>query len=247
MGSTRLRRIAHGRPNTTPAAPTIFVHIPKCAGKSVHASLGLDKLKTVRDAVNFYHSDIATSFGHMSLRGLVEADVISATQVKRAFVFTIVRNPYGRAISLYRYLRQIGRWDPALDPHSRREGALGVGSPDPAPMQADFLAFLGAIGQGIPTVGLYNTLGLSQCNPQHHWLEDVEVDFIGRYEQLEQDFQEVSRRVLGERRELPHVNVSKVATGVEMADFLNEEAVALIRQIYREDFRRFGYSLDVPT
>lgn len=245
--STRLRRAVDGRTNRRAATPAIFIHIPKSAGKSVHLGLGLDKLKNLRDAVNFYHPDFATSFGHMSLRDLVATDVITTAQVERSFVFTVVRNPYTRAVSLYRYLRQIRRWEPVSDVHARRGEASGSAVLDLEAIQADFIDFLEAVRCGVPPVGLYNARGLSQGNPQHHWLTDVKVDLIGRYETIGASFAEISARVLGRRTELPRVNVSKVASDVRMVDFLTDTAVDLIRDIYDEDFRMFGYSTDISA
>lgn len=69
--------------------------------------------------------------------------------------------------------------------------------------------------------------------PQSWWLDD-DVDFIARFEQLDEDFARVSDISLN------HHNASKHR---HWSDELDAPTVRLAVQFYTEDFRRFGYEV----
>lgn len=51
----------------------------------------------------------------------------------------------------------------------RRYGCVSENGPDP--------------------IGIHHVLGTSHCNPQVRWIENLEMDFVGRYENLAEDFE----------------------------------------------------------
>lgn len=63
------------------------------------------------------------------------------------------------------------------------------------------------------------------------------VDFVGRFENLEEDFREVCRRI-GISVELPHINKSGRAG---YRDYYDDETRELTARLYAEDIERFGY------
>jgi len=106
-----------------------------------------------------------------------------------------------------------------------------------------FAEFCEAIGRcDYPPVGLYNYRGLNQCNPIVRWLTDGDgkpiVDFVGRYENLEADFQDVCRRI-GIREAIPRKNTTRHEP---YREYYNDHTRAIIERVYRDDLERFDYS-----
>lgn len=66
---------------------------------------------------------------------------------------------------------------------------------------------------------------------------EVLVDFIGRFETLEEDFNKVCNRLSIERR-LPHKNPSKHAS---YRDYYNERTCRLVKDAFAQDIALLGY------
>ena len=203
-----------GRPDA------VFIHIPKTAGSSVFDVLhgfGALKYRYGSEVSRSFPQRGMVSFAHMDYAGLVQGGLVSPRFDRAAFKFTFVRNPYDRAVSLYLYLRRL----------------------DLVPEETSFVEFLRELERdGCPRIGPYNYLGLSQCNPQVRWTEQVDMDFVGRFESLEEDFAELLTRLGLDPRPLPHRNPT---TRRDDRTYLTEEARELVVRCYAEDFDAFGY------
>ena len=77
--------------------------------------------------------------------------------------------------------------------------------------------------------------------PQAKWVEGVDLDFLGRFENLQEDFNRLCDALDIERRELPHVNATE--HGPCSAHY-DDMAQGIIRGHYSIDFKRFGYEID---
>jgi hypothetical protein len=200
---------------------SLFIKVPKNAGTSVHHALrpyGLVKLKTVRAVRLCFSNAGRVSFDHMSVGGLIALGVVKREFVDSAFKFTLCRDPYDRAVSLYRYLSDYSY----LNWHK----------------WPTFTEFLRLIAAGhYERIGPYNDRGLSQANPQVEWLRDVRPDKIYKVENLDEFIRDISKRWGIKLGSMPHLNRSP-GHGIE----LRREDKALIEQIYAEDFERFGYA-----
>lgn len=238
--STRARRWAVGLPVTSDRPPAIFIHVPKSAGKSLIAGLGLEKHNSFHGAAQFFYPGHPVTFGHMSLLDLVRARVVPEWYLESAFVFTFVRNPYTRAVSLFRYLLEVRRLDDIVSPGFRK--AAITTRPDSAVVFGEFMRFLESVAKGVTRIGAYNTFALSQANPQVRWTEGLRIDFVGSFENFMHDYRHVALRVTGEERDPVHDNASKLLGHLSSDDFLHEESRALIEHIYGEDFEAFGYA-----
>ena len=159
------------------------------------------------------HLDVATAkavFGPISFQ--------------RYFKFCFVRNPWDRLVSAYHYLqdggmeRQVSPWTAQyLAPHD------------------DFQSF---VLRGLQTDPV---LEERHFRPQYQYVSDssarVRVDFVGRFENLNRDFELVAGR-LGIEATLPQLNVS--ARG-DYHGYYDEETARIVADVYERDITLFGY------
>ncbi len=74
--------------------------------------------------------------------------------------------------------------------------------------------------------------------PMSHFL-DSSVSFLGRFESLSEDFDTISRDLGVEKISLQHLN--KTVRKLNFEEYYNFETESLVRDMYREDFKTFGY------
>jgi hypothetical protein len=204
----------------------LFYWVPKAAGTSIYTVLlnyACPRHRWLTPTEPFHNKGF-TTFGHVHLPDLVKAGIVSEEYVRGAFKFAFVRNPFDRLVSLFSYLKKL--------PLDEVPPAMGF---------EEFCALV--TERPIDPVGLYNFKGLSQCNPQVHWLCDesgrLVVDFVGKYETLDQDFAEVCRRIGIPAPDMPHENKSQHAP---YQDYYNERTRSAVAKFYRRDLETFGYS-----
>ena len=65
-----------------------------------------------------------------------------------------------------------------------------------------------------------------------------DLDFLGRFENLQDDFDDLCDILEIERRELPHLNASERGP---WQDYYDLQTQRIIRDYYAEDFERLGY------
>ncbi len=144
------------------------------------------------------------------------------------FKFTFVRNPWDRLVSGYFYLKygktaKIDReW---AERHLSRYN--------------DFGAF---VRDWVTPKNIYTEKHL---RPQCTFLCDGrlahEVDFLGRFENLRDDFGHVRRILGGIGSDLEHLNASK---RYDYRQYYTDETRAIVAEAYRTDIELFGYEFD---
>jgi len=146
------------------------------------------------------------------------------------FKFTFVRNPYDRIFSAYNYLKKGG--GNIHDKKFSDEHLSGIQS-----FEAFVLEYLNET-----TMHAYVHL-----LPQVEFLKKKDgtmgVDFIGRYESLDRDFNVVRKR-LGITRDLSHDNPT-TSRNVHYSKSFTDEMRRKIYLIYNEDFRELQYPEDI--
>ena len=202
---------------------SIFIWIPKNAGTSVYTMLRKEDLVGFANppAARFYFRNAGrVTFGHMNIGALVDQGIVKQGFVDRAFKFALVRDPYTRAASLYRYHLKRG-----LVQNWHRSPTFGQ--------------FLQLLADGLyDRIGPYKVSGLSLCNPQVEWLRDAWPDKIYKTEDLGTFISDISARWQIPPPQIVHANSS-----TDLGDLnLSSSEKALIEQIYAEDFERFGYA-----
>jgi hypothetical protein len=199
----------------------VFIWIPKTAGASFFSCLDAPKFWVSLHRIKYRFANNGTvTFSHIDYAELVKKGYVSRKFDESAYKFAFVRNPYDRAVSLFFYLQK-----------------YGILSSDET-----FLGLCRRLNEeGCEPVGLYNVSGLSQCNPQVRWIENIEMDFIGRFESIGEDSEKVFRELGLQGVHLPEINKTRHA---DYREYYCVESKEIVEKFYEEDFRRFGYKYE---
>ena len=154
-------------------------------------------------------------FGNGKSHGIELSHFIFDRKNSNCFSFAFVRNPYKRFLSAYFFL--VG-------------GGLGL------KQQVEKDKFIGNsdIDEFIKTK-LKNSLEQEHLTPQHHFIPDG-VDYLGKVENMQEDFNEICKVIGLDPIQLPYEN----RTPKYEYELTNEQK-DIIYEIYKEDFIRFGY------
>ncbi|HFD80723.1 MAG TPA: hypothetical protein ENK05_10090 [Gammaproteobacteria bacterium] len=144
---------------------------------------------------------------------------ISPAQWREAFKFAYVRNPWDKVVSHYHYrvqTNQTGLAAGGLDFNQWVRLAYGEKDPRYYDKPRFFM-------------------------PQKDWVSDrsgrIIVDFVGRFERLQEDFRVVCK-TLGIEKTLPHIRKSSHG---HYRDYYAEDTREIIGQWFRDDIDAFGY------
>lgn len=208
----------------------MFVHIPKCAGQSVETfflhRVGLDWER--RAPLLLRPNDVPAlgppRLAHLKAREYVANKWMTPEQFGSYFKFAFVRDPWDRTASFYRFLGYHRRC--SFPRFVRRHlPALVVGR------KAWFLC------------------------PQVEYLHDSDgrllVDFVGRFETLQQDFRRACAHLGIADAELPHVNSSHAPRSplsrlirprsVPYRQMYDARTALAVADVYAADVEAFGY------
>ena len=217
----------------------LFVHIPKTAGQSVEQFfmdlLGLD-WEHDREALLLQSNDDPArgteKLAHLSASEYVDCGYLPQQEFSAYFKFSFVRNPWSRILSEYRYRNYFHH-----------------------------LSFRDFVLNKLPRPGWDDQY--RHVMPQYDMLHDRQgnllVDFVGRFESLQQDFDRVCERLGIVDSSLPHRNRSdKKSRDLKrklrnflfmngenrfqnMAEFYDDETREAVMEYYRKDIDTFGY------
>lgn len=159
-------------------------------------------------------------FRHLTAPELRAA--IGATRWKRWFSFTIVRNPWDKVASHYHY--RVRTNQTALRTHPVAFGEwvrLTYGEQDRRYFDSPKMFM-----------------------PQTDWLVDEEgkimVEFIGRFERLEQDFRTICHRI-GRDAQLPHLKKSERG---DYRTLYTDATTEIVGKWFARDLANFNYSFE---
>ena len=206
----------------------LFVHIAKTGGTSIRAALRWYRWKDPYRIPQFLCSRIS-SLSHHRLgckiprhaKGVAAYEMLPRDLFNELFKFAFVRNPWDLQVSSYHHIQR-------ERPHLLK----GI---------KDFEAFL---RWKLDPARPYQYIIDTSIELQSEYLIDLNgniiVDFIGRYERLEEDFQEACDRIGIKAPKLPHRRQAKDRTAYQ--EYYTDEAVELIARHFRRDVEMFGYS-----
>jgi hypothetical protein len=208
----------------------LFVHIAKTGGTSVRAALAPLRWRDPLYIPQFIASRISHATGHRTASKLPRhAKIIAAKEMlpmelfDSLFKFAFVRNPWDL---------QVSSWH-----HLRRERPRLVEDIE------DFPEF---IRWKLDPDRPYQYHVDTSIELQTDYLKDLHgeiiVDFIGKYEKLEEDYHEACRRIGITPPPLPHKRQAKGRTGYR--SYYDDRTAGMVAEYFRPDIEAFGYSFD---
>ena len=201
--------------------PILFVHIPKTAGTSMR--------RWMKDAYGKIHSFIHAPISNENLKNLNMPS------------FTVIRNPYDRAFSAFKYRRQILE-DRADNPIFEDElFALKQGF---EPWVVNYFDKPWTVfDEGLEIYGPRGMHDLAIDLPQADWItinDKIKVDIILRYESIDQDLLQV-QSLINYHKKLPKKNISTFHTSQNYRDFYTDKSKKIIEKLYEKDLDLFHY------
>ncbi len=197
----------------------LFVHIFKTAGTSITDSFARFCYRPGSSRPSNWMAFLSTNW--KKIHRIPIKKHATALQIRAAmdreiydsfFKFSFVRNPWDWQVSLYHYI---------LDhpENCGHEETKKMGSFRNFVFSREKLTFT-------QTSCLVDESG------------NLLVDFVGKFENLDQDFQSICHKV-GISASLPHINKSK---RTDYQDYYDAETRDLTSRLYAEDIERFGYT-----
>lgn len=222
----------------------IFIKSLKTAGTSVEAALsnhcgGNDVVVPINDFGHnrdekgeFVHRAMNADEFYRKIGQHVDAPTIKAREPAEIwnnyFKFSITRNPWDRALSYFFWDK---RQDPALKPRKRFYHYLGVPFDEFAIVKNQFTEFVKS--------------GSLENNDRFYCIDDqLCADFVIRYENLEEDYNEVCRRIGIPVTGLPHLKTGIRQERRSISNYYDNETRDIIAQLHRNDLRLFGYQFE---
>lgn len=215
----------------------IFIHIPKCAGTSIETALGhfdghtgrggqdhrtirmiekpILKFATFSDKENILEVLRRTRDSFKEAENPKNKISVTSEQYQSYFKFSFVRNPWARAFSWYKNVNR----------DEIHQKSLGLNE------MISFKEFLKRFA------------GEGMLRPQTYWLKNfegkIDLDFIGRFENLEEGFGEVAKRLNMQELSLPH----KIkGSSKDYRDYYDDDSIQIVQKVYKEEIELFGYS-----
>ncbi len=207
------------KPVTVPCR-ALFIHIPKCAGVAM-----LSALEQRIDIVRFGP--------HLKAVDIFDAHGMYKNQ--KYFVFTFVRNPWDRLVSTFFYIMRGGR---APVDQRRRDTILHK-------YKGNFKEFVLDIENWINIKeedSIYPDKYIPHFRPQYEYICDLDgtclVDFIGKIETLDNDFQELCAVLSVERANLKRKNKT---SHKKYFKYYDDETRTIVARYYAKDIELFQY------
>lgn len=217
----------------------IFIHIPKCAGTSIEAALGhlgnhggrggqdhrnirMIEQPLLTPAVlsskeNIFFALHRLRRKYKKLSNPQNKITVSTKQYKSYYKFTIVRNPWARAYSWYKNVMR----------DEMHQKSYKVND------QISLNAFLKLHA------------GKLALRTQTYWIKDfkgaIPLDFIGRFETINDDFQQICEAMKIPDITLPH-NIK--GSGEDYREHYDEASIKIIEEVYKEEIEMFDYSFE---
>jgi len=214
----------------------LFVHIAKTGGTSIRSVLGRHDWKDPYSAAAFLCHRISHLCGHRigtklpRHAAIVGAqEMLSPARFDAFYKFAFVRNPWDRHVSAYHHF---------LREQPQVLAAQRIGS------FQDFSRWLLEESQGYrgPKHVLVASLRRLQIAHLVNHEGAIVVDFVGRYEQLEEDFHQICRRVGWPVATLPHRR--RAGDRRDYRTYYTDAIADQVGQAFGQEAVTFGYRFD---
>lgn len=249
----------------SPKHKFIFIHIPKTAGSSLNSVLAATdegKIVTTRigaggqkfvlnapakekDLIQWardnkmptVYEEKSKDYAHVYYP---ESKILCGQLIQKEgyFSFSFVRNPFDRAVSAFTYALR------------RKEFEGNENNVDPNFKFLDFKEFCKKYLKDkmfCDPVTRYNVHFL----PQNRFIYDPIdsatkgepfVDFVGKLENINEDFQSICKKIKLPNLKLPHARSQERKKPYQ--SFYDEESIDIVKTIYKKDLELFGYEFE---
>lgn len=217
----------------------IFIHIPKCAGTSVTHSLVhnlyLESPNKNEWRFNGVNKELAQIFKehpeegncdqlnqHEKFYSVKQFFIENELDINEYFKFSFVRNPWSRIVSTFAYGKKMAE---ESDPWTDWANHL---------KDLDFLNFTKEYG---PEIQL-EWVSEQKISKNDLGEPDIGLDFIGKNETLQEDFNYICDKIGVHRQKIAHVNKNPHK---HYTEHYNNETRDIISKKYAKDIEFFGY------
>jgi len=189
----------------------LFIHIPKTGGCSLKKSL----VSVDGDFIDTKHKKIKRLRTEFKLH--------------EYFKFAFVRNPWDRFVSAYFYLKEVQN-----NPNHEWPSDIWKSNV----INNDFDTFSKFVRSGI-----WKGSRWFHFYPQYDYIvnghnKDIDIDFVGRFENLQEDFDKVCEHIGLSPQKLIPTNISRHK---HYTEYYNEDTKKIIADYYRKDIEYFRY------
>ncbi|MBC9798669.1 sulfotransferase family 2 domain-containing protein [Sinomicrobium weinanense] len=195
--------------------PMIFVHIPRTAGSSIGSLT--KQLNIVVKGHNIHNKKHIFYYETKECKSKIYPS------------FSVIRNPWERAVSSFFYLNNGG-----LNKYDLRDKQRYIQK-----YNGDFKAF---IKNEFVSNKVYEQLHFI---PQYKWITDLNgnivIGSILKYESLNNDFNDFLQKNNRRPVTIPIINGSK---HVHYPQYYDKETIEIIRNVYQQDIILFDYEFD---
>ena len=187
----------------------IFVHIPKCGGTSIENFFGIDSGKFCKQTLCGFYKN----YGWLQHCTLAEMETDFNIDINKFYCFTFVRNPWDRMVSSYFY--------------------------DLNRIKDKKLTFFNYV-KNRPEINKYH----KQCHEraQYNYIinqsNQPSMNYIGKLENLQQDFNIVCDKIGIPQQQLPHANKTDHK---HYTEYYDDETREIVAEKYAKDIEYFGY------
>jgi len=200
----------------------IFTHVPKCAGKSITNHL-FDFL--IKKGDNFFHLGCSGDFKNRIHVPVFKINEIlkkySLGKHEEYFNFAFVRNPWDRLVSYY-FFKKFYQYHKTTT-------------------LEDFINF--SLNENIKTIRGFNFIdGVSQKEMISDILGNVSVNYIGRFEYLNQDLKEIYDHLgIKTQNKLSHINKTNHE---DYRKYYTDKLIEKVNTLYKEEIDFFGFDFE---
>jgi hypothetical protein len=167
-----------------------------------------------------------TKIGHKTCK---QFQAHNSKKFKSYWKFAIVRNPYDRLVSAFHFLKKGGFHEP-----DRIWSKKNIGHID------DFEHFIDSLKDKKFATKI---MRWQHFQPQSFYLENlsniIDVDHIGRFENLDNEFDLIKKHLNLNNKQIKHNNRS--IRGDYGSYYKNNEMKNVVQILYKKDFKNFGY------
>jgi len=207
----------------------LFVHIAKTGGTSIRAALERQRWREPWALARFVCSRLSALSGHRlgiklprHARAIAAQEMLPRETFERLFKFAFVRNPWDLQVSSFHHIRR--ERPHLLGPHQDFESFLRYKLDVERPYQYHIDTSIDL--QSDYVIDLHGK---------------VIVDFVGRYERLEEDFAEACRRIGIAMPDLPHRRRAADRER-DYRGYYTNQTRELVAKHFRPDIEMFGYA-----